>query len=295
VYEMAPPSIRRRQQTKASRPRPNHEQKPAPAQYNSLLMTPKDAEPSTTPKKALTPSASPAKGPITLAIDIGGSGLKAMLIDSAGAPVSERERVPTPDVPTPKAVLAGLDELQKLLPKYDRVSVGFPGVIKRGSIYTAVNLSPAWVGFAMQQELEKLWKKPVRVANDAAVQGYGAIKGEGVELTLTLGTGMGSALFTDGHLCPGLELGHHPWKKHTYEDYLGRRGLDKYGKQKWNENLQEAIAQTAHTFNWDQLYIGGGNTKKMDFEPGKNVHIVSNETGLLGGVALWKDQPKSQG
>jgi polyphosphate glucokinase len=264
----------------------------ARAQYNSLLMTPKDSTPAAAVKKASPVSNStPAKGPITLAIDIGGSGLKAMLLDAAGKPVSERERVATPDVPTPKLVLDGLEELEKLLPMFDRVSVGFPGVIKKGTTYTAANLNPGWIGFGLQQELEKRWKKPVRVANDAAVQGYGAVQGEGVELTLTLGTGMGSALFTDGHLCPGLELGHHPWKKHTYEDYLGRRGLDKYGKKDWNDLLQEAIQQTAATFNWDHLYIGGGNTKKIEFEPGKNVHIVSNETGLLGGVALWKYDP----
>ena len=212
-----------------------------------------------------------------------------MLLDAVGKPVSERERVLTPPVPAPKPVLDGLDQLQKLLPKFDRVSVGFPGVIKHGTTFTAANLHSGWVGFPLQEELEKRWKKPVRVANETAVQGYGAVQGEGVELTLTLGTGMGSALFTEGRLCPGLELGHHPWRKHTYEDYLGRRGLDKYGKQKWNELLQDAIQQTAATFNWDHLYIGGGNTKKIEFTPGKNVHIVSNETGLLGGVALWKE------
>jgi polyphosphate glucokinase len=260
------------------------------AQYNSLLMTPKDSTPDAPAKKASTSTNSTAaQGPITLAIDIGGSGLKAMLLDAVGKPVSERERVLTPPVPAPKPVLDGLDQLQKLLPKFDRVSVGFPGVIKHGTTFTAANLHSGWVGFPLQEELEKRWKKPVRVANDAAVQGYGAVQGEGVELTLTLGTGMGSALFTEGRLCPGLELGHHPWRKHTYEDYLGRRGLDKYGKQKWNELLQDAIQQTAATFNWDHLYIGGGNTKKIEFTPGKNVHIVSNETGLLGGVALWKE------
>jgi polyphosphate glucokinase len=252
-------------------------------------MTPKGSVPVATPaKKAAKKTATPVKGPITLAIDIGGSGLKAMLIDPAGAPVSDRERVITPAIPTPLMVLKGLDKLQELLPKFDRVSVGFPGVIKKGITYTAANLHPGWAAFPLQQELEKRWKRPVRVANDAAVQGYGAITGEGVELTLTLGTGMGSALFTDGHLCPGLELGHHPWKKLTYEDYLGRRGLDRFGKKRWNKLLEEAISQTAATFNWDHLYIGGGNTKKMEFTPGKNVHIVSNETGLLGGVALWK-------
>jgi polyphosphate glucokinase len=231
----------------------------------------------------------PASGPITLAIDIGGSGLKAMLLDSKGRPVSERQRVPTPLVPTPLAVLKGLDKLRAQLPRFDRVSAGFPGVIKRGITFTAANLHPKWMGFPLQAELEKRWKKPVRVANDAAVQGYGAVSGKGVELTLTLGTGMGSALFTNGHLCPGLELGHHPWKTKTYEDYLGRRGLDRFGKKAWNKFLKQAIAQTSATFNWDHLYIGGGNTKKITFDPGPDVTIVSNESGITGGVALWRE------
>jgi polyphosphate glucokinase len=247
-----------------------------------------------TPKPATTASPAPSasrksSGPITIAIDIGGSGLKAMLLDPAGKPVSERQRIPTPDIPTPAMVLRGLEELRKLLPAFDRISVGFPGVVKHGTTYTAVNLHPGWFGFPFQAELEKRWKRPARVCNDAAVQGYGVIIGDGVELTLTLGTGLGGSLFTSGRLCPGLELGHHPWKKHTYEDYLGRRGLDKYGKKAWNKFLREAIDQTEKLFNWDHLYIGGGNTKKIDFEPGKNIKIVSNEAGLLGGVALWRE------
>jgi polyphosphate glucokinase len=228
--------------------------------------------------------------PVTMSIDIGGSGLKAMLLDAAGEPLCERQRVLTPTVPTPEAVLAGLDELRKLLSDFDRVSIGFPGVIKKGTTWTAANLHPAWVAFPLQAELESRWRKPVRVCNDAAVQGYGAIQGKGVEMALTLGTGMGSSLFTDGHLCPGLELAHHPWRKKgmTYEDYLGRRGLDKFGKARWNDFIQAAIKQTQATFNWDHLYIGGGNTKKILFTPGPDVTIVSNETGLLGGVALWR-------
>jgi polyphosphate glucokinase len=240
---------------------------------------------------ALAPEPSNSnKSPVTLAIDIGGSGLKAMLLDPAGKPVSERQRVATPAVPTPDLVLRELDGLRSQLPAFHRASVGFPGVIKRGTTYTAANLHPAWVGFPLQAELEKRWMKPVRVANDAAVQGYGAIQGDGVELALTLGTGLGSSLFTNGHLCPGLELAHHPWRKgKTYEDFLGRRGLEKYGKKHWNKLLQEAIDQTADLFNWDHLYLGGGNTKKIEFEPGKDVKIVSNEAGLLGGVALWRE------
>jgi polyphosphate glucokinase len=239
-------------------------------------------------RSAPKPSISNAS-PVTLSIDIGGSGIKAMLLDPRGKPLCERERVPTPAVPTPHAVLRVLEQLRARMPNFDRISIGFPGVVKRGVTYLAVNLHPKWVNFPLQAEIARRWKKPVRVANDASVQGYGAVKGHGVELLLTFGTGMGSALFTDGKLCPGLELGHHPWREKTYEDYLGRRGLDKYGKKQWNKMLQAAIAQTASTFNWDHLYLGGGNTKKIALPLPKNVSIVSNADGILGGVALWRE------
>jgi polyphosphate glucokinase len=243
----------------------------------------------TAPKPKAIPRAQRATpSPVTLSIDIGGSGIKAMLLNARGRPISTRERIATPAVPTPHAVLRALEDLRARLAGFDRVSVGFPGVVKGGITYSAFNLHPKWFNFPLERELEKRWKKPARVANDAAVQGYGVIKGRGVELTLTLGTGMGSALFTDGKLCPGLELGHHPWREKTYEDYLGRRGLDKYGKKQWNKRLQEAIEQTSATFNWDHLYLGGGNTKKISFKLPKNVSIVSNEEGILGGVALWR-------
>ena len=230
-----------------------------------------------------------AKQPVTLAVDIGGTGLKVLLLSPEGQPLTERLRVPTPDPPTPARLLNALDHLrQQLGGSFDRVSVGYPGVVKQGVTLSAANLHPKCIGFPLQAELEKLWHKPVRVANDAAVQGYGAIQGRGVEMIITLGTGMGSALFTDGRLCPGLELGHHPWRKKTYEDYLGLRGLKKYGKKKWNRLLQKAIAQTKATFNWDHLYLGGGNTKLIQMEARPDVTIVSNLDGLLGGVALWR-------
>ena len=252
-------------------------------------MSPKAATAAVSASNIATRSLRVQPAPVTLSIDIGGSGIKAMLLDARGKPISARERIVTPAVPTPNAVLRALEELRAGLAGFDRVSVGFPGVVKHGITYAAFNLHPKWVNFPLEQELEKRWKKPVRVANDAAVQGYGAVKGHGAELILTLGTGMGSALFTDGKLCPGLELGHHPWREKTYEDYLGRRGLDKSGKKQWNKRLQEAIEQTAATFNWDHLYLGGGNTKKIIFKLPKNVSIVSNEEGILGGVKLWQD------
>jgi polyphosphate glucokinase len=230
-----------------------------------------------------------SSGPATLAIDIGGTGIKMLVLDDEGHPMTERVRMATPEPATPKAVFEVLNDLRKKMPAFDRVSAGFPGVIKEGRTLTAANLCVEWVGFPLQKTLEQAWGKPARVANDCAVQGYGAIRGKGVELMITLGTGMGSAIFTDGRLCPGLELGHHPWIKKTYEDYLGKRGLKKYGVKKWNRLLQEAIRQTSATFNWDTLYIGGGNATKVTLSLPKNVRLVSNEDGLLGGAVLWRD------
>ena len=227
--------------------------------------------------------------PITLAIDIGGSGLKIQALSPEGRAISDRLRVPTPEPATTDAVLAALDELKVSVPLFHRVSVGFPGVIKQGKTMTAANLDPGWIGFPLAKTLEKRWGKPARIANDCAVGGYAVIKGHGVELVVTLGTGMGSAIFTEGVLCPGLELGHHPWRKKTYEDYLGRRGLEKYGVKRWNKLLQQAIDQTAATFNWDVLYLGGGNARKVTLKHGSNIKIISNEEGLLGAMALWRD------
>jgi polyphosphate glucokinase len=228
---------------------------------------------------------------VTLAVDTGGTGIKMMALDSTGKPLTERVRLATPIPATTTAVLAEFDKLKAQMPAFDRVSVGFPGVIKHGKTFTAANLDPSWLGFPLQETLEKQWKKPVRVCNDAAVQGYAAVQGKDVELILTLGTGLGSALFTSGHLCPGLELAHHIWRKNgrTYEDYLGKRGFEKYGAERWNALVQEAIENTCKLFNWDTLYIGGGNAKKIAFKLPENVKTVSNEDGLLGGVALWRD------
>ena len=241
------------------------------------------AAPKTTAKTAHGPK------PWTLCIDVGGTGLKMMVLDAAGKPVTERLRELTPPKPSPAKVLAVLDAMRAMIGAFDRVSIGFPGVIKSGHTMGAFNLDPAWAGFPLEQTLRRKWKKPVRVANDAAIQGLGAIRGKGVELCLTLGTGLGSSLFTDGHLCPGLELAHHPWKDNkSYEDDLGKRGLEKHGNKRWNKLVAKAIAQTAALFNWDALYIGGGNAKHLTIELPKNARIVSNEDGLLGGVALWR-------
>jgi polyphosphate glucokinase len=114
---------------------------------------------------------------ITLAVDIGGTGLKALLLDQRGKPISRREREDTPRPATPEAMLAVLDEIANRLGKFDRVSVGFPGVVKHGATLTAHNLDQNWVGFELAKVLRRRWRKPVRVANDSAVQGFAAIRG----------------------------------------------------------------------------------------------------------------------
>jgi polyphosphate glucokinase len=229
------------------------------------------------------------QGPITFAIDVGGTGVKGMLLDDRAKPISERMREDTPQPATPERILAVLDEIAGKMPGFDRVSVGFPGVVKHGVTLTAHNLNPQWVGFDLERVLSRRWRKPVRVCNDAAVQGYGAIRGRGLELVITLGTGLGSSLFINGTLVPGLELAHHPWHKgKTYEEFLGKNGLAKYGKKRWNKLVEKAITQVESLFNYDHLYIGGGNAEKINFSLPAKATRVPNEDGLLGGVALWK-------
>ncbi len=225
-----------------------------------------------------------------LCFDIGGSGIKAMTVEVDGSEFGDRERVPTPDPADPGSVMSALRELARHFTGYDYIACGFPGVIKHGTVYSAHNLEPQWIGYDLQGSLEKLLGRPARVANDAAVQGMAAIQGIGVELCITLGTGMGSSLFVGGVLVPGLELGHHPFRKgFTYEDYLGRAGLKKYGKKKWNKRLKEAIATAERLFNYDHLYLGGGNNRLITFRMPENATLIENLDGLRGGVSLWRD------
>lgn len=223
----------------------------------------------------------------TLAVDIGGSGIKVMVLNNDGNPLSDRDRLKTPHPAKPKKVIETILTLANKQ-EYNRVSVGFPGVVQNGVIKTAVNLHDDWLQYDLASKLEKLLSKPVKVANDADIQGFGAIANQGVELVITLGTGFGSALFINGKLVPNLEMGHHPFRKReTYEEQLGRAAFEKHGAKKWNLRLQKAIAHLDHLFNYDSLYIGGGEAKQIDFKLPDNAKIVPNVTGLLGGIRLW--------
>lgn len=224
----------------------------------------------------------------TLAIDIGGSGIKSLMLDDQGVPLGERDRVKTPEPATPEAVLTVIEQLAAGH-EFDRVSVGFPGVVRQGVIYTAVNLHSDWEGFDLAKVLGDRLDRPVRVANDADLQGMGAVSGKGVEMVITLGTGFGTALFTEGRLVANLEFGHQRFRKgETYEEQLGRAALKRIGPKTWNARLFKAIDALSRGFNYDRLYIGGGEVKQIEVELPDNVVIVSNVLGLVGGIKLWQ-------
>jgi polyphosphate glucokinase len=232
----------------------------------------------------------------TLAIDIGGSGIKAALLDNDGSMIGDRQRVPTPSKPVaPEALVRAIDQAAGPLGDFERVSVGFPGYVRDGRVLTAPNLgSEVLAGFDLQSELARHWGKPVRVLNDADVQGFGAIEGHGVEMVLTLGTGAGTAIFRDGEIMPHLELAHHPVSGgKTYDEYIGNAALRKKGRKAWSKRVAKVIEILRVVVRFDHLYLGGGNAKKLDFRLPPDVTIVSNTDGLTGGIRLWRDEPGS--
>ncbi|MEL7420698.1 MAG: ribulose-phosphate 3-epimerase [Cyanobacteria bacterium J06555_3] len=227
----------------------------------------------------------------TLSVDIGGSGIKAMVLDDSGNSITERLRIDTPDPATPAAVMDVICALAREQSSFDRVSIGFPGVIENGVTKSAANLDDDWLDFDFASAIRQRLAKPVKIKNDAEIQGYGAISGKGVELVITLGTGFGSALFLDGKLMPNLELAHHNFRKgKTYEERLKKQQLKKKGKKKWNKRLQKAIASLKAAFHYDHLYIGGGRAKEINFQLPDDVTIIPNTAGILGGIALWQNQ-----
>jgi polyphosphate glucokinase len=227
----------------------------------------------------------------TLAIDVGGSGLKASVIDETGRLLTERVRVDTPVGSPPREIVKALVDLVSPLGAFDRVSVGFPGVVRNGRVLTAPNLdNKGWKDFDLAGALGRALGKPVRVANDADVQGLAVVAGKGVEMVITLGTGFGTAFYLDGRLGPHLELSHHPFRKgETYDEHLGNAARKRVGNRKWNKRVKKAIRTLRTLTAFDHLYIGGGNAKKIDFELDPDVTIVSNDAGIKGGVVLWRD------
>jgi polyphosphate glucokinase len=233
-----------------------------------------------------------ARGAVTLCIDIGGTGIKMIALDGRGRPLNKRARMLTPKPATPAAVLKVVRTMLETQPRFDRVSVGFPGVVIEGVVHTAINLGDKyWAQHDFRSDLAKVCKRPVRVINDADLQGFGVIEGRGVELVLTLGTGLGSALFVKGHLVPNLELGHHPFKKgKTYEERVRDAEFKRLGKKHWSKRVGEMIDTLSPIFNYDILHLGGGNTEHLRVKLPKNVKIFTNVDGMTGGFRLWEHE-----
>jgi len=227
----------------------------------------------------------------TLAIDVGGSGLKAAVLDPDGAFLCERIRMDTPVGAHPDALVAMLAEFVRELPPFTRISAGFPGMVRDGIVLTAPNLGhTVWSGYDLANALQTALMRPARIANDADVQGLAAISGQGVEMVITLGTGFGTALTQNGKLCPHLEISQQPFRKgETYDEQLGDTARREIGNNKWQKRVLRAIDNMRVLTHFDHLYVGGGNAKKLDVELPGNVSRIDNLAGLSGGAALWRD------
>jgi len=247
--------------------------------------------------------------PHTLAIDIGGTGLKASVLDAAGAMVADRVRIPTtyPMAPSgANGLVSRLVQLVAGLPEPDRVSAGFPGMVRGGVVFSAAHfvtksgpgtdidpkLLDAWTGFDLASALQKEIGKPTKVANDADVQGLAVVTGTGLELVITLGTGFGTSFFLDGTLMPHLEIAHQPFRKNeTYNEQIGEAARKQIGDERWNRRVMKAIANMQDLFFYDHLFVGGGNakrvTKSLLVERDGKVTLVDNSAGILGGIKLW--------
>lgn len=238
----------------------------------------------------------------TLGFDVGGSGIKGAVLDAAGEMISDRVRVDTPYPCPPARLVDELVALRGKLPAHDRITVGFPGLIRGGRVRLMVALSresfegktdedlvEAWEGFPLTETLHAAFGIPTKVANDADVQGCAVVDGHGMEFVMTLGTGVGAALFNDGRLLPHLELGHAPFRHgDTFEDQLGNAARESVGNKKWAKRVLAAIPAYRQFLFFDRIFIGGGNAKHLheDRLP-SYATVVPNTAGITGGVRIW--------
>jgi polyphosphate glucokinase len=238
------------------------------------------------------PAGAAGNGLRTLAIDIGGTGLKAGVLDASGHMMVKRLRVATPYPCPPKVLLRALADLVAPLPSFDRISVGFPGVVRDGRVVTAPHFdTKLWRNYPLEAAVASRFGKPARILNDAEVQGLGIVAGRGLEVVLTLGTGIGSAVFSNGRLAPHIELAHHPiHKEKTYNDYVGNAARLAVGIKRWNRRVEKMITIVQSLLHYDVLYLGGGNAANITIDLAVNVRIASNDAGLTGGIRLWDDE-----
>lgn len=238
----------------------------------------------------------------TLAIDVGGSGLKGAILDTEGQMLTERVRVDTPYPCPPEKLVSSLVDLTKDLGDWHRVSVGFPGLVRNGRVRNIPSLSREtydgdsdpklehqWRGFDLADALSQAFAVPVKVANDADVQGCGVVTGVGYEFVMTLGTGVGTALFLDGRLIPHIDAGHAPFRKgQTFEEQLGNVVRKEVGNERWRRRVAKALLAYDRFLFYDTVYVGGGNAKHLQLDDlSRKAVIVPNTAGITGGVRLW--------
>jgi polyphosphate glucokinase len=220
-----------------------------------------------------------------LAVDVGGTNVKILASGQA-----EPRKFPSGPTLTPQRMVSGVVELARAAPawQYDAVSIGYPGVVLRGRVVAEpYNLGPGWVGF----DFAAAFGCPVKLINDAAMQALGSYKG-GSLLFLGLGTGLGSSLIADAVVVP-MELAHLPYKKATFEDYVGLRGLQRLGKKKWRRHVAYIVDRLIAAFHPDDVVLGGGNVKKLtELPPG--CRAGDNANAFVGGFRLWEEPRDSK-
>jgi polyphosphate glucokinase len=239
----------------------------------------------------------------TLSIDVGGTGIKASVLDPDGKMECDRVRVETPYPLSPQKLVLEIEKLISELPAFDRVSVGFPGMVRDGQILSAPHfISPtgptgrpepklvrAWNRFDLAAALEEVTGRPTKVANDADVQGAAVVEGNGFEAVVTLGTGVGTAFFLDGILLPHFEFSHTPLSKGgNYNEVLGEATRRKIGNKKWEKRVKRAIEVLRALTFFDRCFVGGGNSHRLGPDLPEGVVLVDNAAGILGGIKLWE-------
>jgi polyphosphate glucokinase len=239
----------------------------------------------------------------TLAIDCGGSGIKGSVLDDTGVMMSERFRVPVPYPMSPADFVTVLDEVAARCGPFDRVTIGVPGMVRHGVVITTPHyitvagphsdvdplLQQEWLRWPVQEVLADHWQRPVRVLNDAQVHGASVISGIGLEVMLTLGTGLGCAVYDDGQVVPKLEMSRATVRKGViYDEWIGAAARRRIGNRKWTRRVLMMIAELRPVFVWDHLYLGGGETKKLREPVPDDVTTVANIAGISGGVRVWE-------
>ena len=243
----------------------------------------------------------------TLTVDCGGTGIKASVLDQAGRVLIDFPYLKTPYPLSPIKLIGIIQDFVHADPRITRVTVGLPGMIRNGKVVviphyinnngprSAVdpNLKKTWYGFDMQSLLHKRLKLPTLVLNDAEVHAAAVIEGKGLETVLTFGTGLGSAIFSDGHLAPHLEISHATIRYgKSIDAWIGEQSRRRMGNQLWSRRVKSLIQELYPMIIWDKLYIGGGNAQRISKSALKSfdykVKIIPNSAGVTGGVKAWE-------